>query len=212
LRKEVKSCCKPRVAIAAGYLNDFSNKLSGIGPYVYDTDKYPPLEHDQLDQLEPKTGLDSLAQLFIWKRGDWQKYKNFLSYYSDNALSDAPKKGVVNFAFAHHLLSNKRMPIFDQHSARAVWAIMGSRDSAWDHYRDYMFYKKDHWRTDSEYLKVNLQAKCYRDFLLDVAYLAGSTNDDAKQYAAADRLLMPLGKAIKDHVKTLDDFYKLCGF
>lgn len=212
LRREVRLCCNPTNAMSAENFSSFSDYLAEITPYKHDKDKYPPLVFMGPEEYSLGEEPETLAQLYIWKRGDWSKFENFVGYYLDRDLDEPPKKGAVNFAFAHHLKSRGKLPIFDQHSARALWAIMGNSRPKWRNYQDYLFYKPTHWRTESEYLQVYLQASCYRDFLEDMEYLAGGCDDLVSQYAAADKLLMPLGKAIKEHVKDLDNFEKLCGF
>jgi len=212
LREEVKGCCSSQYAMSTENLGCFADYLAEISPYKYDKNKYPSLIYRGPKKYALAEEPTSLAQLFIWKRGDWTKFENFVEYYLNSAWDEAPKKRVVNFAFAQHLKSHGELPIFDQHSARAIWAIMGSSHSRWDNYQDYSFYKPTHWRTDSEYLRVHLQADCYYEFLGHVWLLAAGGENLVQEYAAADKLLMPLGKAIKDHVKTLDEFRDLCNF
>jgi hypothetical protein len=94
-------------------------KIEGFVPY--EINKYPNLvDTESYDNHLDNTPM-SLAEAFIWKQGDWLKYRSFASHYQLH--SQEPKSGHVHFAFAKHLREPKNTPIFDQNSLRAMWAI-----------------------------------------------------------------------------------------
>ena len=180
--------------------------LAGIG-YAYDDEKYP-----SLPQCRPEaptvTIPTTLAELLLWKLGKWKAFKGFAEFYRDGVSAPRGSRSVVFDAFALHL-QNRDTPIFDQHSLRAVWALYGKERPMRRDCQRFLFGKSragvEGWKhTGSGPAGVS----CYRWFLRRVNTL---TTQAQAPPGKLDRLLMPLGQALKDATRDYDSFSTLCG-
>jgi hypothetical protein len=204
IQEVVGECINQNRRIEPEELQDFIDRLRDevYISYTYDEDSYPDLVYfgPNVNRLrgEPR----SLAELFIWKLNRWTSYRNFVGHYFHSNLEDAPEDYIVHFAFAQHLWSEGKLPIFDQHSCRGLWAIMYNKHSDhWAPYYDYLF-KTDgsEWRPESQKTRDSAR-NCYFAFLKHIKLVARQ-----KDYKKLDGLLMPLGKALKDHCNNLSGF------
>jgi hypothetical protein len=174
--------------------------------YKYNLKRFPELinteEYIDTSGDSPR----NLAEALLWKLGKWPSYKQFASNY----MSDVPKPrktDVVFFAFANHL-KDKRNPIYDQHAIRALWAIhskLTADEKA--KCRSLLFDGKDKWKQTGSGEDT---IECYELFVRHINELVSTSG--AASLKEIDRLLMPLGQAIKNNTNTYDEFRSLCGW
>lgn len=181
--------------------------------YFYNLEKYPQLEQTEkfptpcLPSFESLKSPSNLAEAFLWKNGEWNSYKKFVTYYTNETIEVEDR--IVFFAFAKHLKNNK-IPIFDQHALRAIWAICPLNDDYQNSCKDFLIKKNDDWKDSGDGKNAN---NCYNLFKEHLNPLV--TQEVSASYL--DTLLMPLGKAIKKCTNqknagnSYDQFYKLCG-
>lgn len=190
--------------INAPLVEEATTKLSALG-FAYDSHRFPALV-DTVNFVDESCGSPSnLAEALLWKLGKWNSYKKFANHYTDDKAKPT-KNDVVFFAFARHL-KNKENPIYDQHAIRALWAIRinlneGEKKSC----ESLLFNGKREWKQAGSGAD---SIKSYELFTKHVSDLVGAENGPTLEQL--DRLLMPLGQAIKDSTKTLADFNRLCG-
>lgn len=179
--------------------------LAGIG-YRYDANLFPELpantEFSSCVGSEP----NSLAEALLWKMGKWNVYKDFANNYNSNGPL-AKKTDVVFAAFAKHLRDSAN-PIYDQHALRAMWAINTSQNSRESEQCKAALIKskgkeKGKWK---QTLSGSETITCYNLYVGKISTL--SSNGLSK--SALDKLLMPLGQALKDNARNYDEFIALC--
>ncbi|WP_447778578.1 hypothetical protein [Variovorax boronicumulans] len=184
-------------------VNAATQTLADLG-HGYDYKQFPPLKGtESFGDSSGDTPL-SLAEALLWKLGKWKAYKGFAAHHS-STMPKATKNNVVLFAFAMHL-KDKRNPIYDQHAMRALWAIdtgLTLADST--KCKSLLFDSKSKWK-DSGSGKHAVD--CYEIFVRRIKHFVSSS--DAASLGEIDRLLMPLGQAIKEAVQTYSAFQLLC--
>lgn len=172
----------------------------------YQDKKFPLLNELSLREDASGESPRSLAEMFLWKQGDWLKYKNFCKQYIGSGTSTG--NDVVIYAFARHLKDPHGSPIFDQHALRAVWALglLSSSEEA----------DAKAWLTKTGRKSKALEWKanggganglrCYEHY-------KRATNSLLENVAGMrrgavmnelDKLLMPLGQRIKMHADLRD--------
>jgi len=179
--------------------------LARLG-YQYDDETYPPLKNTESFTDCSGDTPRNLAEALLWKLGKWKSYKKFAANYVLDD-SEATKTDVVFFAFAKHL-RNKNNPIYDQHAIRALWAICGkltSEERA--KCKSLLFDGKQKWKQSGS---GGDTIDCYELFVkhMDDLVKAGSGTTKGR----IDRLLMPLGQAIKRSTGSHEKFSELCGW
>lgn len=199
LRQQISSKAK----LTKKNVDDAISQLSKIndGKYKYKYKLFPALKDNHNWGDASTDSPQTLAEALLWKMGSWEKYKNFSEYYLANA-SENKGTDVVNFAFAKHLRDNK-LPIFDQHALRSLWAIDSELDS--EMCKSILF-TGDKWKPSASGTQYN---NCYDSFVTRMNLITAGENGLINGYL--DKLLMPLGKAIKDNTKSYADFQNLCG-
>ena len=181
------------------------NCLSLLG-YEYDNEQFPPLIGTEKFSDTSGNSPSNLSEALLWKLGKWRSYKQFAKNYA--AKDPKPTKtDVVFFAFAKHL-KDKKNPIYDQHAIRALWAICGKlSDDEKIKCRSVLFDKNDKWKQSGS---GGDTIKCYELFVKYVNELVKDSN--GATLGEIDRLLMPLGQAIKKSTKKYSEFHALCGW
>jgi hypothetical protein len=177
-----------------------TDELRGLG-YVYDSNKFPALQQ-HYDIIDPtKAAPTTLSEALLWKLGRWDAYLGFLEHF---ATDDDPGNGdIVFYAFAQHL-RDRNTPIFDQHVLRAIWAIGNLTDEESKRCRSFLMDGNSEWKESG---KGPEGVACYDLFLRRMSKLRelGASNSQL------DKLLMPLGQALKDQTNNFADFLSLCG-
>jgi hypothetical protein len=168
-----------------------TDRLAKAG-YRYDSDLFPPLPsaHDwgTASAAAPQT----LAEALLWKMGKWKVYQGFASHFS-NETSQSKGTDVVFFAFAKHL-RNRANPIYDQHALRALWAIDSGLTEDQSSKCKAVLISKGEWKPIAS---GRHSIDAYELYISRVEHLSSSKNSPSPE--ALDRLLMPLGQAIKTH-------------
>lgn len=181
--------------------------LSKIG-HQYDATLFPELPANAEFSSEVGSAPNSLAEALLWKMGKWNVYRDFVSnYISDNQLEK--KSGVVFAAFAKHL-KNPDNPIYDQHALRAMWAINinftpDQRMQCKSALINSKGKDKGKWKAT---LSGSETIACYELYVSALNTLTGN----GLSKSALDKLLMPLGQALKNRAKNYEQFESLCGF
>lgn len=184
-----------------------TNRLSKMG-YQYDSGLFPELPANVDFSSDIGSAPSNLAEALLWKMGKWNVYKDFVkNYNSDGRLEK--KSDVVFAAFAKHL-KNRDNPIYDQHALRAMWAI--NRNLTFDEREQCKSVlikskgtEKDKWKAT---LSGSETIACYELYVTQLKALTANGVSNSK----IDKLLMPLGQALKKHVNNYDEFKSLCGF
>ena len=180
-------------------------ELSKLG-YKYDVEQFPPLMNTESYVDRSNESPSSLAEALLWKLGKWKSYKRFASNY-ENQFAKPTKTDVVFFAFSKHL-KDKKNPIYDQHAIRALWAICGSLSNEEKvKCRSILFDKKNKWKDSTSGRNV---IECYEFFVRHINALV--TKSDGATLSEIDRLLMPLGQAIKKSTSSYEEFRALSGW
>jgi hypothetical protein len=172
--------------------------------YRYDHDKFPPLVHAVTTKEDSCDSPTTPAEALLWKLGRWPAYKNFVAFHKSESAVSSNSRSVVFDSFALHL-KDENNPIFDQHALRAVWAI--SQMSAADEAKCAHFLL-DRTRPWKESGTGKFGAACYWIFCRRARALVRMSE---ASLADIDKLLMPLGQAIKDLSANHGDFCELCG-
>lgn len=187
--------------LGAIHVDDAITNLNKLG-YRYDHNLFPPLpaEHDWgKPSLEnPKT----LAEALLWKMGKWNIYQSFSSHYLDQTRR--PKNDVVFYAFAKHLRCNDN-PIYDQHALRALWAIDSTMTKAQSDICKSVLVTNNKWKRIAN---GKNSVKAYELFLHKLQQY--TSPEGSSSIDTLDKLLMPLGQAIKEKIPLID-FTKLLG-
>jgi hypothetical protein len=180
--------------------------------YAFDGDKFPSLYKTRIGSYEHdvRPRPSTLAEALLWKMGKWDVYKTFVSDYLGNTERDLDDHdAVVFFAFARHL-GDYNLPIFDQHSARAIWVVSqhtwgSSKNIPWsdnasdydgwsgDLYFHFLMRQKGSWKSNGD---GDTSVACLNSFYDEVSFIchaSGLSHDEL------DKLLMPLGQALKDY-------------
>ena len=179
-----------------------TGELASIG-YAYDDSLFPPLPKDLEDPGTDLQAPNSLAEALLWKMGKWKVYKSFASHYSDSS-SLPTTTDVVFYAFAKHL-KNRSLPIYDQHALRALWAIDAKLSDGQASTCRHLLTKKDgYWKPIASGSK---SPKGYELYVSRIAKLC----EEGIAHEDFDKLLMPLGQALKDFTKNVGEFVSLAG-
>lgn len=195
-------------AIAKGEFNQatVSNAVSDLAVlgYTYDQERFPPLVDTETYTDTSGDSPSNLAEALLWKLGKWKSYKKFAANYA--AQTSTPSKtDVVFFAFARHL-QDKNNPIYDQHAIRALWAICGNfTDAEKSSCRSLLFDGKGKWKSAGSGSET---IACYDIFIKHMNILACS--NEGASLGEIDRLLMPLGQALKTSTQSYAEFQALC--
>jgi hypothetical protein len=174
--------------------------------HSYDTRSFPalPIDHDwgAAHPDHPQT----LAEALLWKMGKWNVYKSFSSHYV-NASSTPTETDVVFYGFAKHL-KDLNNPIYDQHAIRALWAIDSSlNEDEQRKCRSILLRRDGKWK---ETTGGRNTIECYNLFTRRISELSKGEDKASKQNI--DKLLMPLGQAIKKITDSYTDFAALCAW
>lgn len=165
--------------------------LHNLG-YRYDARKFP-----QLPANTAEFGTDigdapsNLAEAMLWKLGKWPSYQSFARNFADREMVVSAEGGVVFSAFAKHLQDSTK-PIYDQHAMRALWAIGEFSDAECARCNALLFKKDGSWKDAGS----GDDGTCYQMF---AQHLAQACHANRIQHGDLDKLLMPLGQAIKDY-------------
>lgn len=172
----------------------------------YDTEKFPKLTNTGTFSDSSGNTPNGLAEALLWKLGKWKVYKKFAANYS-SANPSLTKTDVVLFAFTKHL-KDSAVPIYDQHTIRSLWAICGklSPDEARS-CRSLLFDGKNKWKATGSGGET---IECYELFVSHMNSLTAN-RIDAPTMERLDRLMMPLGQAIKRSTSSYKEFCELCG-
>lgn len=182
-----------------------TKELAKLG-YEYDEESFPPLVGTERFLNASAHSPQNLAEALLWKLGKWKSYKKFCDNYA--AERPEPKKNdVVFYAFAMHL-RDKENPIYDQHAIRSLWATCGKLTSdERQKCKSLLFDKKNKWKQSGTGKNA---IECYRIFVRHINDLVSVSGGASK--SELDRLLMPLGQAIKEATETYAEFDALCGW
>lgn len=184
-----------------------TESLTSIG-YQYNANLYPELSIDANLSSTISDSPNSLAEALLWKMGKWNIYRDFVNNYnSDSAL--VRKSDVVFSAFAKHL-KNSNSPIYDQHTLRAMWAINTNltpkhRMQCKSVLIKSKGEKKGEWKST---LSGSETIACYELYVAQLNELASNSLSKS----TLDKLLMPLGQALKFYTKNYDQFSFLCRY
>jgi hypothetical protein len=169
--------------------------------YEYNDEKFPPLGETGAWNFTMSESPRNLSEALIWKLGKWKAYREFvLSYVDEASIPDA--QSVVFDAFAKHL-KNRTNPIYDQHSLRAIWSIspyMKPGEAA--KCKRWLVSKKGKWKAAGAGPTATDCYEIFKDQLRQIAH-------DPIVSKQLDRLLMPLGQAIKQLAPTYNAFVRL---
>lgn len=175
-------------------VNAAISKLSEFGHKEYDEEKFPTLRHTDSFVDESGSTPGNLAEALLWKLGKWKVYKDFANNYSKQDLVVSANGGVVFTAFAKHLQRGEN-PIYDQHALRALWAIFGDlSDDEGCKCKAVLMDRNGNWKPAGS----GDDGSCYHIFVKCIESVCRQSDLDAKEL---DRLLMPLGQAIKKHTR-----------
>jgi hypothetical protein len=170
-------------------LDKYKSGLAALGKsYTYKTTQYPDFELPSDLKHRTSDTPTNLAEAFIWKTTFWNKYGKFVDAYKNGG---PPQGDYITFWAYAMYLRNPDLPIFDQHALRAVWALSSTvKVSDLSNLREFLL-AGDSWEL---YAKGSTAKKCYDYFVRRVGSLAG----DRLDIREFDKVLMPLGKALKD--------------
>lgn len=184
------------------------DRLAGLdAKYKYDLDRFPPLGDTHAFTDASTDTPSNLAEALLWKLGKWNAYKQFVASYM--AHDPQPTKtNVVFVAFARHLQDKDNQPIYDQHAIRALWAIDGRlTDQEKQQCHSLLLDRKGNWKPSGS---GSATIECYGFFVKHLKDLVNVPN--GVSLGEVDRLLMPLGQAIKKSTKSFVEFQRLCGW
>lgn len=201
-------------AIRKGGLNEkqvkYATEELATLKYTYDEAKFPKLTETKNFSAGVKDTPQNLAEALLWKLGKWPSYRTFAKQYSDSDNQAQPSStSVVFFAFAKHLKDPDKNPIYDQHTLRAMWAInLRLNDQERSCCKEVLMNGENKWKAAGSGNSAAFAYKLFQEHFND---LSKAESTDATAKGIFDRLLMPLGQALKDCTKDYDAFYKLCG-
>ena len=191
--------------IDRGSIENSIKALSDMG-FQYDDKKFPTLKGTENFIDTSGETPTNLAEALLWKLGKWQSYKDFAANYT-NDDSKPTKQNVVFFAFAKHL-KDKKNPIYDQHAIRALWAIRGNLTATErKKCKTLLFDGKGKWKQVGS---GSITIDCYDLFVRHINDLVSL--DKGVTSSVLDRLIMPLGQAIKKSTGSYAEFHQLCGW
>ncbi len=171
--------------------------------YEYDATLFPSLPSTPQWAVPQLTKPESLAEALLWKMGKWKIYKSFVAHYS-NPSSTSKNTDVVFYAFAKHL-QNEANPIYDQHALRALWAIDTNLTQQQARICRSLLAKKDgDWKPIATGSNASAGYQLYVERISKLGECGASLS-------VLDRLLMPLGQALKDNTANISEFVKLAG-
>jgi len=179
--------------------------------YVYDINTFPPLSKKKRGNYSIDVGTEptTLAEALIWNLGKWNSYLTFVDDYEDESTGhDDRDNAVVFYGFAKHMRKRSN-PIFDQHAARALWAIskdlwgsqnvdqsLKGRSNYQGHFGDLFFHyltrQNGNWKDVGDGRTTMACYSLYCRQIRAVCKKSGISHD------TIDKLLMPLGQALKD--------------
>jgi hypothetical protein len=180
------------VSLAVGQLNVIRE---------YDEERFPPLIPRYDYAYEKNDAPRTLAEALLWKLGKWTVYQGFAAKYKDP--ESKPDKDVVFYAFIRHMRDPSE-PIYDQHAIRALWAVdpdIKSSDTA--KLKSLLFDGECEWKDTAG---GDNAIECYELYVSRVKEICAYRGVNLQ---GLDRLLMPLGQAIKRATKTYADFEAL---
>lgn len=169
--------------------------------YQYDVSLFPALPQKTWP-IPAGAAPESLAEALLWKMGKWKVYRSFVAHYADTA--SLAENGVVFYAFAKHL-ANPNNPIYDQHTLRALWAIdaLLTRDQT-AICRRLLATVEGCWKP------ILSGANSIDGYVLYAERIALLVQGGATM-AKLDKLLMPLGQALKDNTADVAEFESIAG-
>lgn len=185
-----------------------TSELSSLG-YSYDQALFPPLpEPGELSITPIASSPENLAEALLWKMGKWKIYKQFVAnFQSANPITK--KTDVVFAAFAKHL-KDRAKPIYDQHTLRALWAVKNLSDHEYSQCKSALLMLRGErsggWRQN---LAGGSTIACYELYVKHVGELVALK--DGPSMGDLDKLLMPLGQALKSSSNSYAEFRELCG-
>ena len=186
-------------------IQEATMELDNLG-YRYDDKKFPPLVGTENFPNSDSASPESLAEALLWKLGRWKAYKKFCENYAAEQASPT-KTDVVFYAYAMHL-RDKSNPIYDQHAIRALWAICGKLTSEErQKCKSLLFDTKNKWKQSGNGENA---IECYDIFVKHINDLVAAGIGSSK--GELDRLLMPLGQAIKKSAEMYAQFEAICGW
>lgn len=170
-------------------VNDATTMLVALGHKAYDIDKFPVLTGTSSFNGSVGRAPQNLAEALLWKLGKWNVYNTFVENFNEKDLQVSTKGGVVFSAFAKHL-QDKTNPIYDQHAIRALWAICDFSDEEKSKCKALLFDGAGKWKDAGS----GDDGSCYTIFVRHIKSLCSNGQLSSEKL---DRLLMPLGQAIK---------------
>ena len=169
--------------------------------YAYNNEKFPRLVNTPALKGECPDRPRSLAEALLWKIGKWNAYRNFVNFHARDLELPQNAQSAVFEAFALHLKDPNSNPIFDQHTLRALWAILQFSAGEAENCRGFLVDGDGKWRT------VGASAysiACYKLFRNQVRDLETS---GLGALDTIDKLLMPLGQALKECISPRDPLF-----
>ena len=182
-------------------VSQFSKRLFLLG-FSYRFDVYPPLKETENFDSTVKDSPHNLAEALLWKLGKWKTYMNFVKYYEEGE-STTRGTDIIFYAFARHL-RDRSQPIIDQHTIRSMWAVDSTlTQEEKESCKKFLIARNGKWKSSGS---GRSGSECYHCYVRFANRLANLGVDIAE----ADRLLMPLGQALKKLAKSYEDFRRLC--
>lgn len=130
--------------------------------------------------------------------GKWKIYKSFVEHYA-NVNSKPKKTDVVFYAFAKHLRDATK-PVYDQHALRGLWAIDTKlTQQQVSICRNLLAKKNGRWKAIASGPSMQDGYRLYTERVIELCK-GGASLDDL------DKLLMPLGQAIKIKTASTTEF------
>lgn len=179
--------------------------LAALG-YKYDDKRYPRLGMETNPTTEIGESPSNLAEALLWKMGKWVSYNNFVASYA-NSERPATARNIVFSAFAKHLRNRETVPIYDQHALRAVFAICCLNLEEMKVCQSALVKRDGDWKAS---ISGKDSTACYRTFTEQIAKLCSFKVECPVTLDNLDRLLMPLGQALKKGSPKFSEFKAAC--
>jgi len=179
--------------LSEDFITGAVNELVNLRFKSYDTEKFPELLNLPLPLGQVGDSPTNLAEALLWKLGKWNTYKTFAKNYNNKNLKVSTEGGIVLSAFAKHLQDNKN-PIYDQHTIRALWAVYPFNQEESSLCKKLLFDQKENWKA----VGSGDDGSCYELFVRQLDEICTRNKIDNK---ILDKLLMPLGQALKNATK-----------